>query len=105
LHDRRGIDESIRAGVEYFARHDQSWQELILRESVHHFYADESRAVRPSEIREAKREAPNVPGRACTFGLPGSQMPPDDNAASLGLSILESRTVWVVSSETSHKLA
>jgi hypothetical protein len=32
-------------------------------------------------------------------------MPPDDNAASLGLSILDSRTVWIVNSETSHKLA
>jgi hypothetical protein len=46
-----------------------------------------------------------VPGRACTFGLPGSQMPPDDNAASLGLSILDSRTIWIVNSETSDKLA
>jgi hypothetical protein len=59
-------------------------------------------SVRARFVKQSERDRT---GRACTFGLPGSQMPPDDNAASLGLSILDSRTVWIVNSETSDKLA
>ena len=45
LHDRRGIDESIGAGIEILAKQDQSGQGLPSRANLYFLDADETHTI------------------------------------------------------------